>query len=160
MIAHDLSYSAKTDPEIVQELARSRNCQIHTVGNNSPFDMSNVVNHGMISSREELVELYSSMDVQLFTSTVDVFGLVIIESLLCGTPVIALDSPASREILAKIGAVPLGSAPEIIECIRERTWQSNYPQKDRKELHEAALSIFSGDEMCRRYLEVYQDSLE
>ncbi len=160
VIANDLSYAAKTNPEIVHAVANSTNCEIHTVGHDSPFQMSNVVNHGVISSREELVKLYSSMDVQLFTSTIDAFGLVIIESLFCGTPVIALDSPASREILGKIGAAPLVSAQEIIECVQERSWQNRYPQKDRKELHEASLSIFSGDEMCRRYVEVYRDSLE
>jgi len=160
VIANDLSYAAKTDPKIIHELARSGNCQIHTVGNNSPFNMSNVVNHGEISSREELVELYSIMDVLLFTSTVDSFGLVMIESMLCGTPVIALDSPCSSEVLSKIGVVPIGSAPEIIKCVQERSWQRNYPQKDPRELHEVVRSIFSGEEMCRRYIEVYRDSLE
>ena len=160
VIAHDLSYAAKTDPEMVRALASSGNCQIHTVGNNSPFDMPNVVNHGVISSQEELVKLYSSMDVLLFTSTVDAFGLVMVESLLCGTPVIAVDSPGSREILAKIGAVPIGSGPEIIKCVQERSWQRSYPQKNRNELHEVALSTFSGDEMCRRYIQVYRDLSE
>jgi len=159
VIANDLSYEAKTNRNIVRLIAERTKCEIHTVGKKSPFNMSSVVNHGEIFSREELVRLYSSMDVMLFTSTVDSFGLVIAESLACGTPVIAVNTPVSREVLSKVGAYPIESVEEIINCIVKNACLKIYPQNDRKELQKAALRVFSGETMYRNYVSAYRLSL-
>jgi glycosyltransferase involved in cell wall biosynthesis len=47
----------------------------------------------------ELAAAYSSGDVFVFPSTTDTLGLVLLEAMASGLPVIAADSPASREIL-------------------------------------------------------------
>lgn len=159
VIANDLSYAAKTNRNIVRLVAERAKCEIHTVGKKSPFNMSNVVNHGEILSREELVKLYSLMDVMLFTSTVDSFGLVIAESLSCGTPVIAVNTSVSREVLSKVGAYPVGSIEEIVNCIIKNAYLKIYPHNDRKELQEAALRVFSGETMYRNYVSAYRLSL-
>jgi glycosyltransferase involved in cell wall biosynthesis len=52
-----------------------------------------------------LAEAYRSADVFVFPSTTETLGLVMIEALASGLPVIAVDSPASREIL---GSCPAG----------------------------------------------------
>ncbi len=159
VIANDLSYTAKTNRNIVRLISKKSKCEIHTVGKKSPFNMSNVINHGEILSREELVRLYSLVDLMLFTSTVDSFGLVIAESLACGTPVIAVDTPVSREVLARVGAYPVGSTEEIINYIVKKTYFKIYPQIDRKTLQKAALSVFSGESMHSNYVNAYQLSL-
>lgn len=50
---------------------------------------------------EQLKVLYSSSEALLFPSVIDAFGLVCVESIACGTPVIALDAGASPEIMTK-----------------------------------------------------------
>jgi glycosyltransferase involved in cell wall biosynthesis len=47
----------------------------------------------------ELAEYYASADVFVFTSRTDTFGIVIIESLACGTPVAAYPVPGPIDIL-------------------------------------------------------------
>jgi len=48
---------------------------------------------------KELAEYYASADVFVFTSRTDTFGIVIIESLTCGTPVAAYPVPGPIDIL-------------------------------------------------------------
>ena len=58
---------------------------------------------------EALARAYAGADVFVFPSLTDTFGLVILESLACGTPVAAYDVTGPKDVLAnadgKIGAV-------------------------------------------------------
>jgi glycosyltransferase involved in cell wall biosynthesis len=58
---------------------------------------------------EPLARAYAGSDVFVFPSLTDTFGLVILESLACGTPVAAFDVTGPKDVLAaadgKIGAV-------------------------------------------------------
>ncbi len=54
---------------------------------------------GFTSSREELAELYSAADVLVNASTAETFGLVTVEAMACGTPVVAYDNTGSSEIV-------------------------------------------------------------
>lgn len=58
---------------------------------------------------EALARAYAGSDVFVFPSLTDTFGLVILESLACGTPVAAYDVTGPKDVLAnpdaKIGAV-------------------------------------------------------
>jgi glycosyltransferase involved in cell wall biosynthesis len=58
---------------------------------------------------EELAAAYAGSDVFVFPSRTDTFGLVLLESLACGTPVAAFDVTGPRDVLAgaagHIGAV-------------------------------------------------------
>lgn len=48
---------------------------------------------------EELNKAYCSADAFVFPSLTDTFGLVVIESISCGTPVAAFDAPGPRDII-------------------------------------------------------------
>jgi glycosyltransferase involved in cell wall biosynthesis len=80
------------------------------------------------------------------------FGLVLIESMLCGTPPITL---------------PLGSAPEVVEhgvtgflardtADMARILRDEVPHFDRRACRERAASRFSRERMVRDYIAVYQ----
>jgi glycosyltransferase involved in cell wall biosynthesis len=72
-----------------------------------------------------LAEAYRSADVFVFPSTTETLGLVMIEALASGLPVIAVDSPASREILSGCAAARLFPAeyadrlPELVREVRD-----------------------------------------
>lgn len=67
-------------------------------------------------SGQELVEEYQKADVFVFPSRSDTFGLVMIESLSCGTPVVAYDVMGAREILTpECGVLATHSLEDAIE---------------------------------------------
>jgi glycosyltransferase involved in cell wall biosynthesis len=55
----------------------------------------------------ELAAAYRAADVFVFPSTTETLGLVMVEALASGLPVLAVDSPASRELLGACSAVRL-----------------------------------------------------
>ncbi|HEX3649140.1 MAG TPA: glycosyltransferase family 1 protein [Pseudonocardiaceae bacterium] len=72
-----------------------------------------------------LADAYRSADVFVFPSTTETLGLVMVEALASGLPVIAVDSPASREILGGCPAGRLFSAdladrlPDLVREVHE-----------------------------------------
>lgn len=50
-------------------------------------------------NKNELPKLYAQADLFLFPSQTDTQGLVLAESMACGTPVVALDGPGQRDII-------------------------------------------------------------
>jgi glycosyltransferase involved in cell wall biosynthesis/putative flippase GtrA len=61
---------------------------------------------------EALADAYRRADVFVFPSTTETLGLVLLEALASGLPVVAADSPASRETLANCTAVRLFPADQ------------------------------------------------
>jgi glycosyltransferase involved in cell wall biosynthesis len=61
---------------------------------------------------DALARAYADADVFVFPSTTDTLGLVLLEALASGLPVVAADSPASREILGDCPAARLFPATD------------------------------------------------
>lgn len=57
------------------------------------------LNLGVINSNNELRRIYSSCDVYLFPSLIEAFGKTVLESILCGTPVVCFDNSGPSEIV-------------------------------------------------------------
>jgi glycosyltransferase involved in cell wall biosynthesis len=81
-------------------------------------------------SGEELSAAYRAADVFVFPSTTDTLGLVLLEALASGLPVVAADSPASREVLAGCPVARLfpPSAPHRLPGIVEELLASAAPE--------------------------------
>jgi len=60
-----------------------------------------------VLSREALAQLYSSVDVFVFPSRTDTFGLVMLEALACGTPVAAFPVQGPLDVVADSGVAVL-----------------------------------------------------
>jgi glycosyltransferase involved in cell wall biosynthesis len=78
------------------------------------------------------------------------FGLVMIEAMACGTPVIALNRGAVPEVLAGFPRLICRSLPEMIAKVR----QGNYPHP--VQLRRYVISRFTTAKMTERYLKIYQ----
>jgi glycosyltransferase involved in cell wall biosynthesis len=84
---------------------------------------------GLIEDEQELADFYSACDVLTLPSSSECFGLVQVESMLCGTPVIATDIPGAREpvrvtgmgeIVRQRDSLALATAIERVVKDRER----------------------------------------
>lgn len=70
----------------------------------------------------ELAEAYASADAFLFPSTTETLGLVLFEAMATGLPVLAADSPPTREVLenGRAGFIfDSSSDAAMIECVRQ-----------------------------------------
>ena len=97
-------------------------------------------------SDEDLIDLYRGATVTVLPSTTqgEAFGIVLIESMACGTPVIASALPGVRGVVgAEAGTgVPPGDVPELSRAIARVLGDPNYAQR-RVASRDRALSHYS-----------------
>lgn len=101
---------------------------------------------------ERKIELYRHAKGLLFPTQYDeVFGLVMIEAMSCGTPVIGWDSGSVREVLQdKETGYVVSSVKEMIQAIKD------IDKIERKKCRKRAEIYFSIQKMVSGYLKVYQ----
>jgi starch synthase len=90
-------------------------------------------------SAQALRERYQSADVFVFPSFYEGFGMVLLEAMACGLPVVASDATAAQDILtSRIGVLtPSGSLEALVEGLR---WCHSHRDK-LKEMGEAAREL-------------------
>jgi glycosyltransferase involved in cell wall biosynthesis len=69
-------------------------------------------------AREVLPDVYASADALLFTSSSETQGLVLVEALAAGAPVVAVDTPQTRDVLGDSGMIVPADAAAIAAALR------------------------------------------
>lgn len=159
VVAHDLRYDGKTDQQLVRDIiALGEAVEVHTFGKFSPFSGRNVINHGFLTDKRQLMCELNQMDALLFSSRVDNYPLILCEALSIGVPVIATPSDAAQEVLAKSG----GRTVEVDEVLR-------LVQLPKAEIAQAIFGdtlaafrarsreAYSGQQMLEAYVAFYQN---
>jgi glycosyltransferase involved in cell wall biosynthesis len=82
-------------------------CEIIVAGSKPPSGLAGAVRH--VGRIEAMEELYAACDATVLPSRYEPFGLVYVESVLCGTPAVLPGTAGAAEILAGPGAVVLPS---------------------------------------------------
>jgi len=114
---------------------------------------STIIKIERTENQEELAQLYSNAAVFLNPSKEETFSLVTIEAIACGTPVIALDSSAVKELINEKTGIVLHNPVtadyiSAIETIVNREY-------DKEELWQN-VSYYSTENMTSKYLEIYE----
>lgn len=159
VVANDLSDPAKVDRVLISRILEIRHVEVHTIGKNSPFVGDRVINHGRISERKRMVEIITSADVAIFTSEKDTFGLVMIEALACGVPVLAVESLAAKEVLSGLGILPVAEINRIVSYLASATLPTCYSDITRAGLREKVCDIYSGGVAVKQYKMAYEDAI-
>ena len=94
---------------------------------------------GRISDRKELAEIMASVDVVIAPSPYETFGLTILESLACGTPVVVSNNGAGQELIENgCGEAVESSGTEVAEALLRVLSQ------DRDEIRRRCITQASG----------------
>ncbi|HTJ27387.1 MAG TPA: glycosyltransferase [Candidatus Limnocylindria bacterium] len=105
-------------------------------------------------ARERLPDVYASADAFLFPSTTETQGLVLAEALAAGLPVVAADSPASRDVLGERARIVAPDPEAVAGALRALVTAG----RDQSAVH-LAFSRFTVDLQARRILDLYREVL-
>lgn len=159
VVAHDLRYDGKTNQQLVRDIiALGEAVEVHTFGKFSPFEGRNVINHGFLTNKRQLMSELNQLDALLFSSRVDNYPLILCEALSIGVPVIATPSEAAQEVLAKSGGRTV-NVDEVLALV----------QQPKAQIAEAIFGTtldafsarsrqaYSGQQMLEEYVSFYQN---
>ncbi len=109
-----------------------------------------------VADEKQKIELLQGAKALLFPTQYDeVFGLVMIEAMSCGTPVIAWKSGSVPEVVSH------GRTGYIVESVEDMTKAIlNIDNISRAETRHRAVSFFSQEKMTQGYLRVYERIIE
>jgi len=114
---------------------------------------------GLLRGRERL-EALADADVAVYASRDEAFGLVPLEALLCGTPVVVGDDAGCGEVIGQTGGgllVPPGDAGALTAALRQVLAA---PAAFRRAASRAAAEVrarYGQAEVCARLLELYDE---
>jgi len=83
--------------------------------------------------RDELAELYASADVFLFASTSETQGLVLVEAMAAGLPIVAVDTPQTREVTAGAAYLCADDADAMARGVLTVTLESDAAERLREQ---------------------------
>jgi len=113
----------------------------------------NVLSVGYIKKRECMNSLYSIADVFLNPTLEEVFGLVNVESMMNGTPVIVFNVGGCSEIITDDTGLIVDK--DNYNCLAEAVLSLS-KTKSISEACKKRSTFFSCDIMCDKYLEIYE----
>ena len=125
--------------------------------------------HKILAIEDEWIEddvtmakLYNSAKVVLCLSHGEPFGLVAIEAMSCGVPVIAVDEAGYRETVInhKTGILIKRSPEELVNAINKLTKNKNRLQLYEKNSREIALAKWSWRKSVRKMEQIMQRRIE
>jgi glycosyltransferase involved in cell wall biosynthesis len=107
---------------------------------------------------EMLVNLYREMDVLLFPSTLETFGLIAQEAQSCGVPVICIRNTGTAEVIRhdETGYAINGGLEELISILTKLKLDLNQRKQLGVNARKRALSLWKQDIVASQYLNLYQ----
>ena len=112
---------------------------------------------GYTENSTELAKLYSLADVLVNASPAETFGLVTVEALACGTPVVAYNNTGSSEIVVKECGMLAedGDFSQLLSCVKEvlKRGKSFYSENCRK----YAVEHFNKSTQIQEYINLYKN---
>jgi glycosyltransferase involved in cell wall biosynthesis len=114
---------------------------------------------GLLRGRDRLAAL-ADADVLVYPSQDEIFGLVPLEAILCGTPVIVADDSGCAEVVRAVGGgqiVPVADVDRLTRAIDDVV---GHPGHWRAAAEQAAVRVrasYARDVVCAELDDVYQE---
>lgn len=133
------------------------------IGDTAPSEQAGSVRIEFLPYRDSMAECYQAADVFLHAAKADNFPTTILESLACGTPVIATAVGGITEqiIDGKTGfLVPAGDAPAMAERLVNLAQSPDLLHSFGMAASRDAANRFSLEQMGLKYIELYKEMIE
>ena len=114
-----------------------------------------IVFHGMLEAKEIAAQLQNS-DLFVLTSRFETFGVVLIEAISCGLPVVATNVGGVKEVVPKEHGqlVPSENLEALVSAIKEQLSRLN--KYNTNEMHHRATENFSYQAIGKRFTAIYE----
>lgn len=112
---------------------------------------------------EALHDAYDSMDLFAFASKTETQGMVLVEAMSSGTPVVALEASGSRDVVVDRETGRLVREESTSAFVEALDWVRGLEGADRRNLHETVrerADAFSEESTARRALDRYEELIE
>jgi glycosyltransferase involved in cell wall biosynthesis len=116
---------------------------------------------GRIKNEKELVNLYREMNVLLFPSTLETFGLIAQEAQSCGVPVICIRNTGTEDIVedGKSGYAIEGDLEKMIETILILKQNPEKLKSLAQGARNRAVALWSKEIVAKQYANLYQSRI-
>lgn len=114
---------------------------------------------GQIKDEEKLVTIYNKMDILIFPSLIETFGLIAQEAQSCGVPVICLKNTGASEVIEheKTGFEINGNLNELTQTLRTLKAESQTREAFALNSRARALKLWSFPIVAKKYIELYSE---
>lgn len=107
--------------------------------------------------RKDIENVYRCADMSLFLSEYESFGNVVVESVLCGTPVITSPIPVMKEIFREFPQLVLSEQSDLKEQVLSKVRQIDELKKITNSARESFLKRFSVQQHIKSLQQVYRE---
>ena len=116
---------------------------------------------GQISGEEKLVEIYNRMDVLVFPSLVETFGLIAQEAQSCGVPVICIKNTGTSEVIEheKTGFEIISNLNALNRSLGTLKAESQTRESFALNSRARATKLWSRTIVAKKYIELYSEYL-
>jgi glycosyltransferase involved in cell wall biosynthesis len=148
-------------------LSIKSNCELLTFGDTvaPKIDSTGISHHnlGKISGEIALSLLYSASDVYISPAIQEAFGLTVLESMACGTPVVAFNTGGARDIIEHKSCGYLADMYEANSLASGIEWCLSNNEKERvisQKCRSRAVAMFDINLIAQEYYRVYSHLTE
>jgi glycosyltransferase involved in cell wall biosynthesis len=106
------------------------------------------------------LDALAAADVVVYPSRDEIFGLVPLEALLCGSPVIVADDSGCGEVIGRVGGglvVRQGDSAGLTEAIRVVLAAPAWWRRVAAEAQERVRAAYAADSVCAQIEDVYRE---
>lgn len=107
-------------------------------------------------AREDLPDVYASADAFVFTSRTETQGLVLVEALASGVPIVAVETPATVDVLGGAGTLVTGGAADFAAALDVVLDAGRFALRRERDVSDR----FDGDRLGARVIALYDELID